>query len=181
MKYALFAYDFNHTKTKDFILVLEHLGYKLNCVLAAPRVELNFPKSQIRMSIRMNEYFHPKDIAKMFNIPYFVVAHNSNECRSIIKERKIDIGVISGARKISKETIDVFSYGIINFHPGVLPHNRGLDNLKWAIHLDLPQAVTTHFIDERLDAGRIILQKQIPIYFDDTLFDIQQRLYEYQL
>ncbi len=181
MKFALFAYDFNHTKTKDFILVLEYLGYKLDCILAAPRVELNLSKSQIRTSIRISEYFHPKNIAKMFHIPYFVVTHNSDECRRIIKERDINIGIIGGARIISKETIDVFSNGIINFHPGILPQNRGLDNLKWAIHLNLPQVVTTHFIDERVDAGRKIIQKQIPVYFDDTLYDINQRLYETQL
>ena len=181
MKYAMFAYDFNHTKTKDLILVMEHLGHKLSCILAAPKVELNLPESQIRTSIGSNEYFHPKDVAKMFDIPYFVLYHNNEECTKRIKERNCDIGIIGGARILSKKTVEAFNYGVINFHPGIIPENRGLDNLKWAIHLNIPQGVTTHFIDERIDAGRIILKKKIPIYYDDTLFDVQKRLYDTQI
>ena len=181
MKYALFAYDFNHTKTKDFILIMKYLGYELNCILAAPKVKLNLPEPQMRTSIRTNEYFHPEYLAKMFDIPYFVLHHNNNECIKKIKERGCDIGIIGGARILSEKTVDAFNYGVINFHPGIIPENRGLDNLKWAIHLNISQGVTTHFIDERVDAGRIILKKKIPIYYDDTLFDVQQRLYDTQL
>jgi len=181
LKYVLFAYNFNHRKTRDFIIMMEKLGCNLDYILAAPKVKLNLPESKIRTSVKSKEYFHPKEIAEMFDIPYFVVHHNSEECRKILKKRGADIGIISGARIISKDTIDAFSYGIINFHPGIIPINRGLDNLKWAIELNIPQGITAHFIDKRVDAGRIILKKEIPIYQDDTLFDVQQRLYDTQL
>jgi folate-dependent phosphoribosylglycinamide formyltransferase PurN len=181
MNYTIFAYDFPHTKTKEFIVAIKLLGCKINCILAAPKIELNYPKPKIRISVKKNELIHPQNIAKIFDIPYFVVPHNSDECIDIIKERNAEIGIITGARILSKKVIDAFSTGIINFHPGLIPQNRGLDNLKWAIHKDIPQGVTTHFIDNRVDAGRIILQQQIPIFKDDTLFDIDQRLYETQL
>ena len=68
-----------------------------------------------------------------------------------------------------------------HFHPGLIPENRGLDNLKWAILLDLPQAVTSHFIDANIDAGYLIEMWNVPVFKDDTLFDINQRLYDTQL
>ena len=181
MKYAVFAYDFPHTKSKDFIIALQTMKKNIDCVLAAPKIKLNLPESTIRIAVKHNEFFHPKKIAQLFDIPYFVVPHNSKECIEIIKERDIDIGIIGGARILSKGVIEVFNYGIINFHPGLIPENRGLDNLKWAIYLDIHQGVTVHFIDERVDAGRIILRKEVPVYPDDTLFDVNERLYETQL
>jgi phosphoribosylglycinamide formyltransferase-1 len=181
LKYVLFAYDFPHTKTKDFILLMKKLGYDISCIIAAPKVQLNLPESKIRTSVKSSEYFHPKCISKMLDIPYYVAPHNSNKSLKLLKKQGADVGVIGGARIISEKIIDTFSYGVINFHPGIIPENRGLDNLKWAIHLDIQQGVTAHFIDKRVDAGRIILKNQVPIYLDDTLFDTQQRLYETQL
>lgn len=61
-------------------------------------------------------------------------------------------------------------------HPGILPDNRGLDNLKWAIIKDLDQGVTTHLIDSKIDRGRLINRQKIKIYKDDTLIDIHMRL-----
>jgi folate-dependent phosphoribosylglycinamide formyltransferase PurN len=181
MKYALFAYDFPHKKTKDFILTLEYFGYKLACIVAAPYVKLNIPQPKIRTSVHESELLHPRDLAKLFGIPYFVMPHNSAECIGILKKSKIDIGIIGGARILSQDVINAVQYGIINFHPGLIPENRGLDNLKWAIYMGIPQGVTSHFIDKRVDAGRVIIRKIVQIYSDDTLFDIQQRLYETQL
>ena len=51
----------------------------------------------------------------------------------LIKKHNLDIGIILGARILSKQIIDAFSIGIVNLHPGILPENRGLDNVKWSI------------------------------------------------
>ena len=71
------------------------------------------------------------------------------------------------SKNIIKNVIDSFSNGIINFHPGVLPENRGLDNLKWAIYNNLPQGVTTHLIDENIDVEQIY--KEFMIDLEDTI------------
>jgi methionyl-tRNA formyltransferase len=41
--------------------------------------------------------------------------------------------------------------------------------------------VTAHLIDESVDAGRLLLREEIPIFADDTLLDLSERLYDYQL
>ena len=48
------------------------------------------------------------------------------------------------------------SKGIINFHPGLIPEARGLDTPQWCIYDGIPLGVTSHFIDSKVDAGRII-------------------------
>ena len=44
----------------------------------------------------------------------------------------------------------MFDTGIINIHPGLLPENRGLDNIKWALYHNMPQGLTVNFIRKRL-------------------------------
>ena len=61
-------------------------------------------------------------------------------------------------------------------HPGLLPENRGLDNLKWAIIKGQKQGVTTHLIDSNIDRGFMIDKQEIKVYKDDTLVDIHLRL-----
>lgn len=91
------------------------------------------------------------------------------------------MGVIAGARILKPQVIDQFKIGIINLHPGLIPEVRGLDAMMWAIYHDLPLGVTAHLIDHRVDAGRILLRKPIPLFPDDTLLDLSERLFEYQL
>ena len=61
-------------------------------------------------------------------------------------------------------------------HPGILPQNRGLDNLKWGILNDIPQGVTAHLIDKNIDRGLMIMQDTVQVYEDDTLVDLHIRI-----
>jgi phosphoribosylglycinamide formyltransferase-1 len=179
MKLALIGYDFPHVRTCDFMLYLSrHHGLK--CVLAAPWQKLNLPHNINRTRLKREPPLHPKEVAELLNIPYHSLAHNSEECRKLITEYDLDIAIIGGARILSTKTINAFNYGIVNIHPGLLPENRGLNALQWAVYLDLPQAITSHFIDYRIDAGRFINKELVPLFRDDTIFDVAQRLYDRQ-
>lgn len=63
----------------------------------------------------------------------------------------------------------------MNLHPGNIPMNRGLDNLKWSIVKQFPITVTSHFISEKIDLGKIIMKSNIKIYKDDTIYDVSSR------
>ena len=89
----------------------------------------------------------------------------------MIKKNKLDLGIILGARILKQEVIDAFKVGIINMHPGILPENRGLDNIKWSVIKNLPIGTTSHFIDSRIDMGEKLLSEQIKIYPDDEFLD----------
>lgn len=176
LKIGVFAYNFEHKKTQEGLVHLFLNRYQVSCILAADPVELKFYQSKIRVTPKGLRFMHPKDIAERLNMPYYVVGHNSAECETLIKRYKLDVGIILGARILSDRIIDSFKIGVLNMHPGLLPQNRGLDNLKWAILNGLKQGVSCHFIDKKIDRGRLIIQKEIPVYKDDTLLDINLRL-----
>ncbi len=177
----LFAYNFKHKKTQDFIFNCLYHKINVEHIIAADPVKLNIPKSVIRTKVRHQGLIHPKEIAKSFNIPYTVAQHNSQETKDLLKECSPKIGMIAGARILKKEVIDLFSKGIINFHPGLIPEARGLDAMLWSITNDIPLAVTSHIIDQQIDAGKILEIAEIKIFKDDTVFDLSERLYEQQL
>ncbi len=181
MKIILFVYDFPHKKSLSGMQLLKSKGIKDVFVIASPKVELKIRQSKVRVAVLENQIIEPTTLAKEYGWEALVANHNSDETIEYIKTIKPTYGIILGARILSKSVIESFSEGIINFHPGVLPENRGLDNLKWAIYNNLPQGVTTHFIDENIDVGHKIYKELIEVDINDTVFDINSKLFDLQM
>jgi len=177
---VLFAYNFPHKKTQDFIFRILAEGYRIETIYAADPVKLNIPSSIVKTKINHRGLIHPKTIADAFGIRYIVTDHNND---LIINENKgtDNIAIISGARIIKANVVESFSKGIINFHPGIIPYARGLDALLWSIYNNIHLGVTAHLIDKRIDAGKILEIEQMPVYASDTIYDLSERLYELQL
>lgn len=178
---VLFSYNFKHRKTQDFIFYCLFNNIKIDLIVAADPIKLSIPQSTIRTKIKDGALIHPKDLANSFSIPYIVENHSSERLNNLLKEMKPEIGLISGARILKKPIIENFETGIVNFHPGLIPDARGLDAMLWSIYFGLPLAVTSHIIDERIDAGKLIEIEKIKIDKDDTLFDLSNKLYLKQL
>mgnify|MGYP003139054370 CR=1 FL=1 len=176
MKIGVFAYNFKHWKTQVGLFNLCMSGNKPDVIFASDPVDLNFYRSKIRVSPKDQFLWHPREIANYFGIDYRVVVHNSEETSDLVKSYNLDVGVILGARILKPVAFRSFKLGVINMHPGVLPENRGLDNLKWAILKNLPQGVTSHLIDEKIDRGLLLIRKEITVYKDDTLVDLHVRI-----
>lgn len=180
-KIAIFAYNFPHQKTQDFLVNLYLNGIKVDCIFAADPIKLNIPKSVVRTKVRRIQPIHPKLIAERMGINYFVLSHDSKEIEVIARDRELSLAIISGARILKPHIINSFPFGIINFHPGLIPEARGLDALLWSVYKDIPLGVTAHLIDGKIDAGYILKKEQITLFQDDTIFDISERLYEKQI
>ena len=178
---VVFAYDFPHLKTQDFLLRLFAEGVRVGHVLAAPPVKLEIPPSSIRAKVRHSAPMAPAKVAAAIGAEYHVIPHEGNEIQDFLDKTQPVVGVIAGARILRRPVIDRFSSGIINFHPGLIPEVRGLDALLWSIQNDVALGVTSHLIDSRVDAGRVLERRKIPLFTDDTLFDLSERLYEVQL
>lgn len=65
---------------------------------------------------------------------------------------------------------------IYNLHPGYLPFGRGMYPVVWAILKGEPAGATIHEVVEKLDAGPIVAQEQIPIYGTDTAETLHERV-----
>lgn len=70
-------------------------------------------------------------------------------------------------------------YGCVNVHASLLPKYRGGAPIHWAIiRGEKETGVTLMYMTERLDAGDIIAQRVVPIYEDDTVGSLHDRLKE---
>lgn len=171
MKIAAFVYDFEHEKSSQGLLTLKANGFNDVICLAAPKKILNIQNSKMRISPKL-KHLNPNDVANSLGYQYFRISHDDQKISDYISD--CDIGVILGARIIKPFVIHRLD--IINMHPGLLPYNRGLDNLKWAIVNRIPMAVTTHIIDQYIDRGFLLSKKIIPVEPDDTIMDIHLKL-----
>ena len=82
---------------------------------------------------------------------------------------------------LSKRFINKFKHPILNIHPSLLPKYKGLNAHKRVINKkEKFTGCTVHFINHRLDSGKIILQKKIKIYKTDTAKSLEKRLLKYE-
>ena len=176
-KIVVFVYDFPHRKSLTGLQIIKTSIHENIYVISQPYIELKFRKSKNRKEVFEKEILNPTDISKAYGWETFVNFHNSAEALNFYESIKPDYGIILGARILSRDVIDSFSKGIFNFHRGLLPHNRGLDTIKWAIYNNIPQGVTTHLIDEKIDVGMKVYLDIINIDKDDTIFDVDSKLF----
>ncbi len=77
--------------------------------------------------------------------------------------------VASFHQKLSAGWIDVATWGAINIHPSLLPAYRGATPTVWClIHGEPETGVTAHRLSDEVDGGPIILQRRVPIAWEDT-------------
>ena len=112
---------------------------------------------------------------KIFKIPNKVFSYKNKviaEKRIIseIKSKKIEIICLAGFMKIlSKSFIRNFKGKILNIHPSLLPKYKGLNTHQRAIeNKEKYSGCTVHFVNSKLDSGKIILQKKIKINKNET-------------
>ena len=89
---------------------------------------------------------------------------------SELKNKKIKLICLAGFMKIlSKDFIKSFNGKILNIHPSLLPKYKGLNTHQRALsNNEKYSGCTVHFVNSRLDSGKIILQKKVKISDDDT-------------
>lgn len=91
--------------------------------------------------------------------------------------KKFDFVISYGYRHIiKKNVIDASKNGIINLHISYLPWNRGADPNFWSFVDKTKKGVTIHFIDEGIDTGDIILQKEVNFCSQKTLAETYNKL-----
>ena len=70
---------------------------------------------------------------------------------------------------LSKSFIKKFNGKIINIHPSLLPKYKGLNTHNRAIqNRDKFSGCTVHYVTEKLDSGKIIMQRKVKITKKDT-------------
>ncbi|MCA1590534.1 MAG: phosphoribosylglycinamide formyltransferase, partial [Acidobacteria bacterium] len=102
------------------------------------------------------------------------------EIANELRKNGVELVCLAGyMRLLSSSFIQAFENRIINIHPSLLPAFPGLDAQRQAIeHGVKVSGCTVHFVDERLDSGKIVLQKAVTVKDDDTEETLAARILE---
>ena len=101
-----------------------------------------------------------------------VPIHNSEHVMPHISDIELDLIVFGGTRIIRGEILDHPTDGVINSHPGLLPHCRGSASPAWSVYHDIPIGSSTHFCDNGIDTGELLLTRQISVTKGTTYEDL---------
>ena len=94
-----------------------------------------------------------------------------------------DLIVLAGYMKIlSPEFTQRFAGKILNIHPSLLPKYSGLHTYQRAMEAgETEHGMTIHFVNEKIDGGAIVLQAKVPIFPEDNITDIEDRVKEQEI
>ena len=96
-----------------------------------------------------------------------------------IKHLKPDLIIVVAFRKLPTEVFNIPKHGTINLHASLLPNYRGAAPINWCLmNGEIKTGVTTFYINEKIDQGDILLQKEIMIKNEDDFGSLYTKLSE---
>ena len=125
------------------------------------------------------QYTPVKEKALELNIPVYQPNRiKDEEFVNILKGIDADIYVVVAYGQIlSQEILDIPKYGCVNVHGSLLPKYRGAAPIQWSI-IDGEEktGVTIMYMVKALDAGDMILKKEIEITPEDTYETLHDKM-----
>ena len=127
------------------------------------------------------------DVLQSSPVKQYAIAHDipvlqpeklkDEEFLAELSNLKADLQIVVAFRMLPQVVWGMPRLGTFNLHAALLPQYRGAAPINWAIiNGDKETGITTFFLDENIDTGRIILQERIPIGEEDCLEDIHDRM-----
>lgn len=100
--------------------------------------------------------------------------------RDLLAEHQVDLVCLAGYLRIVREPLlSAFAGRMMNIHPSLLPAFKGLDAQQQALEYGVRvSGCTVHFVWPGLDDGPIILQAAVPVFGDDTVAMLRERILE---
>ena len=142
-------------------------------------------KSLIRINLVVSNNFSAKGLnyANKSNINNIVIKYSDRKSfedrlLKLLKKNNVDLICLAGFMKIlSGKFIKKFNKTILNIHPSLLPKYKGLDTHNRAIqNKDKYSGATVHFVNDRIDSGKIILQKKVKILKSDNVKSLEKKV-----
>ena len=140
-------------------------------------------KIQICIVISNKKYAKGLSFVKKNNINFEIYTFKDQlkdelKVLQILKRKNIKIICLAGFMKIlSREFIKRFKGKIINIHPSLLPKYKGLNTHDRVIkNKEKYSGCTVHYVTSKLDSGKIILQKKVKIFKNDSAKSLQKRV-----
>lgn len=139
---------------------------------------------QIKVVISNKQNAYGLERAKKHGIKA-IFENNEDKIIEILKEENIDLVVLAGYLKIiSKNFVDQFENKIMNIHPSLIPSFCGEGYYGEKVHqavIDYGAKVsgaTVHFVNDKADAGPIIMQETVKVMDNDDAKILASRVLE---
>src|SRR5882757_6360280 len=96
----------------------------------------------------------------------------------MLRDAGVELVVLAGFMRVLHEPmLKAFRRRIINIHPSLLPKFPGLESWKQALVAgETVTGCTVHYIDERIDHGQIVAQREVSILPKDTAESLHARI-----
>ena len=140
-------------------------------------------KFQICLVISNKSKAKGLNYAKRYKIKKKVINYSSIKNAEMnilneLKRSKIDLVCLAGYMKIlSKNFIKKFKGKILNIHPSLLPKYKGINTHQRVLdNNEKFSGCTIHYVNSKLDSGKIILQKKVKILKKDTESSLAKKI-----
>jgi len=119
-----------------------------------------------------------KIYARQQGLPILQPTHLKNEkFNEALRVLEPNLQIVVAFRMLPKIVWQLPKYGTFNLHASLLPNYRGAAPINWAIiNGDTKTGVTTFFIDEKIDTGDLILQKETIIEQNENAGSLHDKL-----
>ena len=140
----------------------------------------NFP-IKIKLVVSSKKNAEGLKLAKKWSIPYLILNKNQslseNKTLVKLKTHKINLILLAGYMRIlSKRFVRLFGKTIINIHPSLLPKFKGLNTYERVLkNKERKTGCTVHFVNEKLDGGKIILKKFFYVNEKDNVATLKKK------
>jgi phosphoribosylglycinamide formyltransferase-1 len=120
------------------------------------------------------------DIAREFSVPNAYLPPGGFRTRlepqaevelvRMLREAGVELVALAGFMRVLKAPmLNAFPRRIVNIHPSLLPKFPGLEAWRQALAAgETLTGCTVHYVDEEIDHGDVIAQREVPILSDDT-------------
>lgn len=127
-------------------------------------------------------------LGELWDIPVHVVQrkdYNSLDefdraLLEVLRPYAVEGIILAGFMSILGPTfVNAYDHRVLNIHPSLLPRFRGLQAQRQALEAGVSEAgCTVHFVDTGVDTGPIIQQAKVPVYLEDTVESLSERILE---
>lgn len=167
-------------------------GTNLQALINAQKNKI-IKSGKIELVISNNSNAFALKRAEKSKIPFEIIS--KKECKEIeefeiklkeiLKSYKIELIVLAGFMSVlSKNFVRDYPKRIINIHPSLIPSFCGKNFYGIKVHEEAIKrgvkitGATTHFVNEVIDGGEIIMQKAVKVLDNDTAEKLQKRVME---
>lgn len=119
-------------------------------------------------------------VANKYGIPAWrIESPNDPAFLDKVRQESPDVIINQSQSILKKELLEIPRIGVLNRHNALLPKNRGRLTPFWVLYKEEKRTgVSIHFVDEGIDSGEIIVQREFPITDDDDFNSVVKKNYE---